>query len=76
MSNLRGEGSTGFILWEGSILVISAFAIKNQFKDEMSVSSFDLVDTLKMYNIKIIIKMLIAVTIIQTEIRIIIFNCF
>ena len=34
-------------------LVISTFAIKNQFKDELSVSSFDLVDTSKMYNIKI-----------------------
>ena len=45
-------------------------------KDDMSVSSFDSVNSAIMFNMEIKIKMSTAVTIILTAIMIIVFNCF
>ena len=45
-------------------------------KDDMSVSSFDSVNSAIMFNMEIKIKMSTAVTIILTAIMIIVFNSF
>ena len=45
-------------------------------KDDMSVSSFDSVNSAIMFNMEIKIKMSTAITIIITAIMIIVFNCF
>ena len=45
-------------------------------KDDMSVSSFDSVNSAIMFNMEIKIKMSTAITIILTAIMIIVFNCF